>query len=475
MLHTPGLIGSFAAGMNIPEQFFASRAQLKKAHENLLHSKILDKYLPQHQRDLIQHAADAHLIEHQNLLKLQALAPYLSAQSAANLQKTRIGASLAAPLARIQAIRASTQAGQLEQSKTRFNRPAYLAKQITQAAPGVGQALVNQPGGALAPTIALHNYLHQAALQSAPAPQSVAPPINIPTQMLPLHLLGPQGQTQSTLPAAPFAGGPPGAPQQMSPQGAVNAPTQAQMPSPMPTVQPRPVSAGTPQMPPGQTSLPSAPGAPLSPPEPVNMQESALKALEMGQIKENKKAVSPQLWNRALSAGVLEDQFNNPGFRALAKNATKFAGTSGAGKAFAQSLLTTGTPEYNQYQQFLNITVPNMTNQVRQMEGLSVQPSQRKELEGMLTSWNHGLSRLTSNPVRALQFMNEAGREFNVIARSLQKQAHPIYPAQHPIQPWDPIGSKQPTLTFKTKDEFQNWMKTASQSQIRAEIAKLKG
>ncbi len=68
--------------------------------------------------------------------------------------------------------------------------------------------------------------------------------------------------------------------------------------------------------------------------------------------------------------------------------------------------------------------------------------------------------------------MNEAGREFNLIARSLDKQAHPITAAEDPIQPWVPIGGgPEAAPDFKSQAQASAWLQTASPQEIQAMIA----
>lgn len=498
MLHTPGLIGSFAAGMNIPEQFFTSRARLKQAHENLLRSQILDQYLPQHQKDLIQHAADAHLIQHQNLMKLQALLPYQGPQAAANLQKTRIGSTLAAPKLQIGAQNAASRRAAIEQSKSRFSRAAYQARQFASAYPMAAKNVLAAHGGAINVLKTLQNLNVQALHQSQPqtagggAPgvgaQQMAPPIQIPTQTLPLPLLGPGGQVQGSLPPTPFPGGAPVAPPQLGAQGLINAPTQGQAPAPMPTGQPG-LPGGAPQQPPiptgGQLPPPGAPqgaqgvtGQPTLAPgtlSPANMQEAAKQTMDQQRVAQNYKATTRSMWTRWQSGVALDKFISDPGNREIFRSAAKFAGLKGGLKRFVTAINDPNSKEFVQFQEFKHALNQNIGNSIRMMEGSGVTPYQMKELKGIFDSVTGASNMLTTNPKAALERMNESGRELHVLTKSLEGPTHTFFPPIHALPDWTPITSKQPTLTFKTKDEFQNWMKTASQSQIRAEIAKLKG
>ncbi len=370
-----GLGQGFGQGLQMGEQFQLSREQRKQQRHNLLKSQILDKYLDQHEQDAIRQAQDAHLSA-QQAFKLAPQKMTLALQNAQtrqhlmNLSQARID---------------------------RYNSAFYKTNMMGRTLGAQGRNIVFSGTGAAPAIFSMQNLLQQAARESI-QPHGAAVP-------------GQQSQQQGALPGGiPFSpqamGIPADRPKYLGPP--LGAQTPLNMPphqdalaqhtanmaqnfpapgNPIAKQVPTPAPAPT-EAPPGVDPLPAA----LSPIHPDQLDQMTKNLQRASKIAANKAAVSPAIWNRAANARVLDAQFNDSGIRDLAKTAAGFAGTKGGASKVFNLFNQAGTPAYDKYQQFIHITVPNISNQIRQMESLSVQPSQRKEIEGMLAGWNQGLN-----------------------------------------------------------------------------------
>lgn len=414
MFKTRGLVSGFEKGFMFPYQMARAsqqeklgEVQRKQAQENLLKSHILNQYLPRKMEEAQKQAQAAAVLQQQAIAKGQALAPLWEPKMKAALKKMQVSTSLAPELARIAAQNAATREAAVAQSKSRFNIPEYKYALMRRGLPATAMNVI-LAGQTASPLLkSLSGFAQQSAQDVMAPPQQQAgmqPGMQAPQSPIPQFPLPGVGGGQ--IPQQPSV--PPGAlPQQQVP------------PSPI-----------------GAQQQPAAPVTPIHPAEVQRLQETAKESL-------NKAFTSPQIWNRWQSARVLDDSLRDPGNRDILRIAAKYAGAAGGVKKWKDALSNPNSSEFKKYMQFKNTLNQNISNQIRQMEKLGVTPSQRAEITGIFDSLRGATNLLQNNPKRALAQMNEAGRELNVIATSLEKQAHSRYPAPNPIKPWVPITAEE--------------------------------
>jgi hypothetical protein len=175
---------------------------------------------------------------------------------------------------------------------------------------------------------------------------------------------------------------------------------------------------------------PVAPMAPASPPIPSgmgapNQQQSVNQQQFANQILANKGAVSPYITKKLDNSIEIEKFLASPATQTLAESAAKYAGILGKGQAFIDQWKTTNPKDYENYLQFGNSFTSNISNQIKNIENLSIQPSQRQEIIG---NFRKSFDEWSSNPARALDQYNRAMAQLKDVAGATSIAAQPLYP-----------------------------------------------
>ena len=439
MRSPPGLFGSFSQGMGAGQQFMQRRQQMKRsavdikqAKEDLLKSEIMDKYLGRQQEAKLQRMGDFYRAAQDAHQSALSLAPYLGPEKAARVRELELKNKFAPREMKVKERNSLTklkaQAAR-EKRGGRFSQDWYKAARLASAAGAPGRTALFGGAAASPYTNLVMRSIQSAANKGVPGvPQGAGAPRQDMYSQYQQYLSQPERST-----------GAPGQPVPVDLQGgAPLAAPGAEMQQRVPQVGP----AGNIPPPPQITA--------------TQVEETASKVQLANQIAANKKAVAPQIWQRWENSRINDTFWNDPKVRNSMEVASQYAGTPGMLKKWRDRVTKKGSKEYTAYQQLKKITQSNISNQLRQMEGLSIQSEQRKELQAMITGWETGLDKFLSNPEQALAFMNESGRQANVIARALEKESHPIFDTKDPIKEWvnlKPIQSKSIVAASKLSDE----------------------
>lgn len=144
------------------------------------------------------------------------------------------------------------------------------------------------------------------------------------------------------------------------------------------------------------------------------------------QMAANKKSVGQYSTNRALGGVTLHSLLmdNQERFGRAFANAAKAAGVMGQGSIFLDKFKKEQPEAYSDYLWITQDVVPNISNNVKVMEGLSSTDNQRNALNDMLNSvlhWN-------SSPELAVKNINKTIYLLGAQADAALKTAQPIYP-----------------------------------------------
>lgn len=321
-----------------------------------------------------------------------------------------------------------------------------LSQDIVGAPAAKGVIVSPQQTGGLAAPL--------AGMSGAPAqggsPQVV---VNVPQpQQMPQGqpVSQPQGGMAAPLQGMTPMGAPPMAPPQMGGMTPMGAPQ-----APMGVPQGQPPMGGQPQRPmaPNQ-GVPPAPNGglpantpPLTPtaaavgakdgvaPQEANQVANDAKndgltpqmRQQLGfQMVANKKMVGQYITNRALGAVTLEKLLvdNQDRFAPAFENASKYAGLLGAGQLTIDQFKKEHPQEYQDYMWVTQDLVPNLSNNVKVMEGLSSTNQQRHALNDMYLS----VLQWKSDPKMAINNINKTIGLFKAQAQASLAAAQPQYP-----------------------------------------------
>lgn len=170
-----------------------------------------------------------------------------------------------------------------------------------------------------------------------------------------------------------------------------------------------------------------------------------------GQLGANKATSDPSIRKRFESGLLLEKFFDDPRINKVMQNAAQYAGAFGKGKAALDSFNSKNPEAYEDYLEFKNSMASNFNNMIRQMEGLSVTPSQREELTNMLMS---SMNQFNSNPARAMDQFLRLRKELRNITKGLSGLAQKAYPGV--LEKRYGIDLNRPIMGFNSSDRSQN-------------------
>lgn len=286
--------------------------------------------------------------------------------------------------------------------------------------------------------------------QNSPAMQGGQPPVvvNVPPQG---SQMSPQSQPSMQLGgmAAPLPGMTQAGPSAMmppqqgfTPMGAppIATPQQpmAQPPRPMqpnvgatPSPSPKAVPENAPPLTPQAASIAQKDGISTQEANKVANDSknpelsSADKQLLATQMLGNKKMVDAKTTARALAAITYEKVLaeNQDRIAPAFENAAKYAGIIGSGKLTLDKFKNEHPKEYQDYMWVVNDLVPNLTNNVRMMEGLASTDSQRHALNDMYGS----VLRWESDPKMAINNINKTMKLFGGQAKAALETAQPRF------------------------------------------------
>ncbi len=197
------------------------------------------------------------------------------------------------------------------------------------------------------------------------------------------------------------------------------------------------------------------------------------------QNQENMDVVKDPETRKMVDASIAYRQYlNDPRVVQAAVDASSYAGAAGKGKKALDAW--TKNPEneekYRNAQFFYEFMLNNQANFTRQIEGLRATNQTQKKLQQM---YQYSLDQWSSNPERAIDSFYKTQQELASIEKSRSLTAQRKYPwvAENMIAPgmgekfYDvpdfrkmaATGSKPiKTPSFKTKEEYQKWVKSLS-------------
>jgi hypothetical protein len=139
----------------------------------------------------------------------------------------------------------------------------------------------------------------------------------------------------------------------------------------------------------------------------------------------SKDTVSPYMTKKLDNTIQVEKFAQSPAIQMLAESAKDYAGIQGKGKEFLDRWRGDNSTKFENNIQFKNSFTSDLVNLQRNLEQLSVQPSQREELikniRGSFDEWS-------SNPKRAIDQFNRAMAQLQDIAGSTSVAAQPFSP-----------------------------------------------
>lgn len=249
-------------------------------------------------------------------------------------------------------------------------------------------------------------------------PQNTSQPLSQGGIGSPMPQMAPQ--TQGNMAPEQGLAQPMSAPQEAPQQMAI--PQKGQVNIPGVGMVDAPPSQGQEQQQAGQVNI-SDSIAPNAEPPPLTSKE---RTFLNTQNSANKAQVGAKMWNRAMGAVGLElfVQQNKDVFAPRIENATRYAGVMGKGqKAIDQ--LKKETPEA--YKDYLWVTqdfIPNLSNNVRIMEGLA----NTNEQTDLLNDMNKSFLRWDVDPKTAVKYINMGMDMFSRQGRSILDAAQPVAP-----------------------------------------------
>jgi hypothetical protein len=263
----------------------------------------------------------------------------------------------------------------------------------------------------------LVNRINQGAMNAAATAVGVQPGAN-PNQMMP-PTAAPQQNIGASNSMSDIPNGLPDISANVPPAG---APDTSQSMTPPPDLQSPPQNGApdtsAPNIMPQNNAAPTPVAQPTLSPD-VELQQFG------AQVTANKSGSSPQAYRQFESAAGLENYLENPRVDRLVKNAAKFAGIAGKGKAALDALSRDNPQEYADYLEFHNNFSTTMANLNRRLEMLGVQNETRQELLGNITK---AFNASTGTPERALDQWNRLRQSTADLTRSFSKIAQPFFP-----------------------------------------------
>jgi len=189
--------------------------------------------------------------------------------------------------------------------------------------------------------------------------------------------------------------------------------------SPQMTQQQAPISQN--QIPlPQNNAVNASPIASLTP-----QQQSILQQQAANQVKANMGGVSPYMTKKLDNTIAIEKFTQSPSIQMLAQSAKDYAGIKGKGQQFIDKWMGNNSVHFENNLEFKNSFTSDLVNLQRNLEALSIQPSQRKEL---ITNIRGAFDEWSSNPDRAIDQFNRAIAQLKDIAGGTSLAAQPFYP-----------------------------------------------
>lgn len=159
---------------------------------------------------------------------------------------------------------------------------------------------------------------------------------------------------------------------------------------------------------------------------PIQQQQNQMPPFAVAsQISANKSSVSPYI-SKKLDNTIQVDKFlESPAISLLANSAAQYSGIKGKGQQFIDRWSANNSENFENNLQFRNSFTSDLVNLEKNLEQLSVQPSQRKELinniRGSFDEWS-------TNPERAIDQFNRTLAQLKDIAGANSIAAQPLYP-----------------------------------------------
>ena len=144
------------------------------------------------------------------------------------------------------------------------------------------------------------------------------------------------------------------------------------------------------------------------------------------QMAANQALTTPSS-RRQAEASVNFDKFladNQNDYAQAMKSISPYAGLIGKGKLSFDTLKSQNPQAYQDYQWFTNAFVPQIENQITQLEGSSVQKSKQAEIKNTFES---AVKSLNTDPQSAINYMNRTISLLDQISKQRVNTAQPIF------------------------------------------------
>lgn len=182
------------------------------------------------------------------------------------------------------------------------------------------------------------------------------------------------------------------------------------------------------------------------------------------QLEANRKMTSAAMNNRAESSVALDKWLmdNREEYAPRLEQISKYAGIVGKGKKGWDKLMAETPEAYENYKWFTQAFVPNLDNQIKQMEKMGATDAQREELTNMLGG---ALKDWAVNPESSIRITNKVIKTMGEIGKGIRSASEPIfkgaYERSYGIKPipedYIPEGSKQNDMIRMTSPDGRHF------------------
>jgi hypothetical protein len=143
------------------------------------------------------------------------------------------------------------------------------------------------------------------------------------------------------------------------------------------------------------------------------------------QIASNKQSVSPYITKKLDNTIQIDKFLNSPAIDLLVQSASEYTGIKGKGKEFIDRWKSENSEKFENNYQFRNSFTSDIVNLQKNLEQLSIQPSQRAEL---IANFRKAFDEWSSNPERAQDQFYRTIAQLKDIAGANSIAAQPLYP-----------------------------------------------
>lgn len=144
------------------------------------------------------------------------------------------------------------------------------------------------------------------------------------------------------------------------------------------------------------------------------------------QLEANRKMTTAAMANRAESSVALDKWLvdNREQYAPRLEQISKYAGIIGKTKKSWDKLLAETPEAYENYKWFTQAFIPNLDNQIKQMEKMGATDAQREELTNMLGG---AVNDWAVNPESSIRITNKVIKTMGEIGKGIRSAAEPIF------------------------------------------------